>query len=285
MTPAPRYSCADTARIFCGGILSPHRLDHPEGLCVDPGDGALWCGGEGGQLYRVEADGSGMRQVGATGGFVLGLCMDRERRLYLCDLHHRCVVVMDDQGRELRRLCGQDGAESLRLPNYPVLSPDQRFLYVSDTRREGGPGIWRFDLTTGRSHLWMSERCFSANGMALSPDGSALYLVESHLPGISRIPILEDGRAGKKETVLPLPGDEPDGLAFSPDGRLWISIYNPSRIYRWHPQERRPELMLQDDSTDILHHPTNLAFRGDAELFCTNFGAWHLTRIQPGGPQ
>jgi sugar lactone lactonase YvrE len=267
------------ASVFRGGILSEYRLNHPEGLLIDPKDGAIWCGGEAGELYRIEPDGSAATQVGSSGGFALGLCMDGQRRIYMCDLHHACVVVFDDQGKELHRLHGNDGEDRLQIPNYPALSPDERHLYVSNTCRSGGPGIWRFDLEDGSGELWMRETCYSANGLALAPDGSALYLVESHLPGVSRIPIQADGSAGRKETVIPLPHDEPDGLAFAPDGSLWISIYNPSRIYRWQPASGRLDLIIEDSTTDFLHHPTNLAFRGDQELFSANLGAWHLTRI------
>jgi len=125
----------------------------------------------------------------------------------------------------------------------------------------------------------MRETCYSANGMALAPDGSGLYLVESHLPGVSFVPILEDGCAGQKRLVIPLPHDEPDGLAFNGKGALFISIYHPSRIYRYLPLTGQFDLVVQDDTTDLLHHSTNLAFRSDTELFSANLGAWHLTRI------
>jgi sugar lactone lactonase YvrE len=280
MAQTPLYTCSETCSLFFGGIMSPRRLNHPEGILVDPLDGALWCGGEGGELYRIEADGSSVQQMGCSGGFALGLCMDRERRIYLCDLAHSCVVVFTDQGEELARLHGRDERETLQLPNFPVLSPDHRYLYVSDTRRSGGPGIWRFDLSSGDSSLWMRETCFSANGMALAPDGHGIYLVESHLPGVSFIPIRDDGSAGKKQIVLSLPHDEPDGLAFNSQGELFISSYHPSRIYRYGLRTGRLDLLLQDDTTDYLHHCTNLAFRSDAELFSANLGAWHITRIE-----
>lgn len=280
MSENPLLNVARDAAIFCGGILSPNRLDHPEGICVDPFDGALWCGGEGGQLYRIEPDGSAAKQIACTGGFLLGITYDPIRRqLYLCDLHHRCVWIYSTEGKLLGRLDGRDGDENLLLPNYSVLSADGQHLYVSDTRRAGGPGVWRFEIATGASTLWMRERCLSANGLALAPDGSALYLVESHLPGVSRIPIRKDGSAGAKEIFLPLPNDEPDGLAFSPNGDLWISIYNPTRIYRCRLSDRRLQIVIADDSTDILHHTSNIAFRGEREVFSANLGAWHITRI------
>jgi sugar lactone lactonase YvrE len=267
--------------VFCGGILSPQRLDHPEGLCVDPRDGALWCGGEGGQVYRVSPDGREVRKVADTGGFLLGVTLDAAaRRLYLCDLQNQAVIVVDERGAKL----GELRAPGLTLPNYCALSPDGRWLYVSNTVRAGGPGIWRFELASGRGELWMGETCLSANGLALSPDGSALYLVESHLPGVSRVPIRADGSAGPKERFLELPGDEPDGLAFDARGDLWISIYNPSRIYRRDMRSGRLELVFQDDTTDLLHHATNLAFRGPDELFVANLGAWHLARLDLSEP-
>lgn len=281
MTAPAHLDCARDASAFCGGILDPRRLDHPEGIFVDPADGSLWCGGEAGQLYHISPDGLAIREVARTGGFALGVTGDSRGRLYLCDLAHRCVFVFDRDGRQLARLEGRDGDETLRLPNSAVLSRDERHLYVSDTRRSsaGGPGIWRFDLAAGVSTLWMRQPCLSANGLALAPDGSALYLVESHLPGVSRIPILADGSAGPKEIAVMLPHDEPDGLAFDTHGDLFIAIYNPSRIYRWRPATGRLDLVIEDPSSDWLHHPTNLAFRGPTELFCANFGAWHLTRI------
>ena len=271
----PLLDLHPSASVFCGGILHPQRLNHPEGVCVDPRDGSLWCGGEAGELYHVSPDGQRIDTVACTGGFLLGVILDRRHRLYLCDLHHQAVFVFDDQGRELAKLT----CEGLSLPNYAVLSPDERFLYVSNTCRAGGPGIFRLDLQSGTGALWMSETCFSANGLALSPAGDALYLVESHLPGVSRVPILADGSAGPKETFLTLPGDEPDGLAFHPDGDLFLSIYNPTKIYRWSFARQMLELVIEDESTDLLHHSTNLAFRGPRELFSANLGGWHLTRI------
>jgi sugar lactone lactonase YvrE len=284
MAPTPLLKCAEVASVFCGGILSPYRFNHPEGVMIDPKDGAVWCGGEAGELYRIAPDGSSATVVGNSGGFALGLCMDRQRRIYMCDIHHQCVIVFDEQGNELNRLFGQGGEHRLEIPNYAVLSQEERYLYVSNTCRAGGPGIWRFDLEadleTDTGSLWMRETCYSANGLALAPDGSGLYLVESHLPGVSFVPIREDGTAGKKQTAVLLPHDEPDGLAFNSKGELFISIYHPTRIYRFIPASGKLELVLQDDSTDLIHHSTNLAFRSDTELFSANLGAWHITRIQ-----
>lgn len=265
------------ARRFYDGRLAPVRLNHPEGLAVDERDDALWCGGEHGELYRISPDGAVCELRATTGGYALGLCRGRDGRMFLCDMARHSIVVFSPDGRPMAEWRAEHGGLSLQVPNYPLLSSDEKFLYVSDTRLDG-PGIWRFDTETGRAELWLRENCRAANGLALAPDGKAIFLVESKLPGVSRVPIRADGQAGPKELVFTLPGDEPDGLAFDAVGRLYIAVWHPSRIYRWS-EKQGLELLIEDPDQDILHHPTNLAFRGPNQLFAANLGGWHLTQI------
>lgn len=281
MALQPILQAAQTAHIFLWRNSVAESPQPSRSVCVDERDGSVWCGGEAGELYHISADGKTVRTVANTGGFILGVTLDSHGRLYLCDLHHRCIFVISETGQQLARLVGRDGDEQIQIPNFSILSADERLLYVSDTRRPGGPGIWRFDLTdlTAPGSLWMSEPCLSANGMALAPDGTGIYLVESHLPGVSYIPIQPDGSAGRKQLCIHLPQDEPDGLAFNSKGELFVGIYNPSRIYRFTPHTGQLDLVIEDATTDYLHHATNLAFRGDDELLVANLGAWHLTRI------
>jgi hypothetical protein len=55
-------------------------LDHPEGIAWDPA-GALYAGGEAGQIYRVGLDGS-VEEIASTGGFMYGLAVDGASRVY-----------------------------------------------------------------------------------------------------------------------------------------------------------------------------------------------------------
>ena len=76
-------------------------LDHVEGVAETP-DGALWAGGEAGQLYRFEADASGRwtwQQVADTAaGMLLGLASDRAGRLYICAPERHAVLRFDPTG-------------------------------------------------------------------------------------------------------------------------------------------------------------------------------------------
>jgi sugar lactone lactonase YvrE len=69
----------------------------------------------------------------------------------------------------------------------------------------------------------------------------------------------------------------PDGLAFAPDGTLFMSCYEPSRIYRLKP-DATLELLIEDPKATTIAHPTNIALKGN-KLYTSNLGRWHITEI------
>ncbi len=267
--------------VFFDATLGPVRLKHPEGLAVAP-DGAIWCGGDGGEIYRIAADGSGIEEIASTDGFTLGMAFDAEGRLYTCDLGHKAVFRLDPADRHLERFATGGRSASLRVPNVPVVDARRDCLYVSDSHDpiRPGPGVWRFDLDTGDGGLWYDRPLTFANGLALSPAGDALYVAETFARRVVRIPIQADGSAGDPEPFLDDIERLPDGLAFDVDGNLYVACYEPSRLYRADP-EGRLALLIDDPEAHTLCHPTNCAFRG-TDLFTANLGRWHITRIDVG---
>jgi sugar lactone lactonase YvrE len=267
--------------VFFDATLGAVRLKHPEGLAV-ASDGAVWCGGDGGEIYRIEPDGSSIEVIGSTGGFTLGMAFDVKGRLYTCDLAHKAIWRLDPGTRKLEQFStGGDGG-SMRVPNYPVVDSGRNCLYVSDSFAFGtpGPGVWRLDLMTGDGTLWYDRPLNFANGMALTPDRQTLYVVETFARQVSRIPILEDGSAGEAEVFVDGIERLPDGLAFDAAGNLYIACYEPSRLYRATP-DGKLELLYDDPDAHMLCHPTNCAFRG-GDLFTSNLGRWHITKIEVG---
>jgi gluconolactonase len=270
----------DAVSVFIDGTVSDPQLDHPEGVAVHP-DGSVWCGGERGQIFRVEPDGSGFTQVASTDGFCLGMAFDRTaENLYVCDLKHAAVFRVETATGRTERFAVGAPAGAFKIPNYPAFDAEGR-LYVSDSHAFGvpGPGVWRVDAD-GRAELWYGGDVTFANGLAMAGDGRSLFVAETFANRVFRIPIEEDGSAGDREEVADLPGSWPDGLALDVDGNLYVGCYEPSRVLRIAPSGQ-VETLYHEVSAHTLAHPTNLAFRGTT-MFTSNLGRWHLTRIEVG---
>ncbi|HET7714181.1 MAG TPA: SMP-30/gluconolactonase/LRE family protein [Bauldia sp.] len=265
----------ERAKVFFDGIFTKPRLQHAEGVAIGP-DGHIWCGSENGEVLRIAPDGSQAEVMGEGGGFTLGLAFDGDRALYFCDLKDAAVFRLDLKTRWVARFTG----EGIRIPNYPVVDAMRSRLLVSDSHHfaDPGPGVWAYDLATGEGGLWYDKPLRFANGMALSLDGSSLYVCETFAQRVTRIPIQPDGSAGDAiPFAVDLPG-LPDGIAFDDRGYLFVGCYEPSRILRVSPDGKTVEIYIEEPTAHLFAHPTNIAFDG-AALYTANLGRWHITRI------
>jgi gluconolactonase len=145
---------------------------------------------------------------------------------------------------------------------------DEQNLYACDMHHSA---VFRLDTRTG-------DLVHFANGMALSADKDYLYVAESFAGRVIRIPIDENGSPEEGELFVEELERVPDGLAFDAAGNLYVACYEPSRMYRVSP-EGEIHLFIDDPVAHTLCHPTNCAFRGE-ELFTSNLGRWHTTRIE-----
>ncbi len=265
------------ARVFFDGIFTEPRVAHPEGVAVHA-DGSIWCGTEWGDLLRIEADGSRLTRMGSTGGFALGIAFDSAGNCFICDLKHAAVFRYDAKSGAVAKFA----SSGILVPNFPVVDERRGVLYVSDSRGNNnvGPGVFRYDLRTGEGGVWSTSPMDFANGMAMAPDGQGLYVVESDRSQVSYVPINADGSAGAARVAVSGVNNVPDGLAFAPDGTLYISCYEPSRIYRVRPGGAL-ETLIEDPAATVMAHPTNIAVKGNT-LYSANLGRWHITAIDLG---
>jgi gluconolactonase len=251
-------------------------LDHPECVACGP-DGLVYAGGEAGQIYRVTLDGQSA-QIGTTGGFLLGLCLDGHRNVYGCDLAKHAVFRVTPAGEVSLYSDGIDQRKMI-TPNYPVFDREGN-LYVTDSGhwKKNDGCVYRV-RPGGRTEIVSQAVGPFPNGMALAPDDASLLIVLSLLPGVVRCPIKPDGTLDKPQPVAHMPHTVPDGVAFDADGNLLIGCYTPDAI---HCLTAAGELRLlaEDWQSVTLSSPTNLAFCGDDRrtLVVASLGRWHLCK-------
>ena len=256
-------------------------LDHAEGICEAP-DGTLYVGGEGGQLYRVEPDGTPTELL-STGGFMLGLAADAAGRIYAIDVGHRCVWRIDPATRGLAQFAVGPRERPFHAPNWGAFGPDGSY-YLSDsgTWDRGDGCIWRVP-PGGRPELWSEASHDQPNGLAVSPDGTRLYVLESYPGALVSLAIRADGSAGPRELLCDLDPAVPDGVALATDGSLFIACYRPDAIYRWSASGGL-QTFAEDPRGVVLAAPTNIVLTGPGrdQLVVPNIGRWHLTRMPAG---
>ncbi len=250
-------------------------LDHPEGVACSP-DGSLYAGGEAGQIYRVSLEGT-FEEIANIGGFALGLCFDGNGAIYACENSTHVVKRIGPDGSVS---IYSEGAPNRRLttPNYPVFDAAGN-LYVSDSGDWNAHNGCIFRIRPGGATEVFTDNVVSfPNGMAMHPSGSHLYAVVSQECAVVRVEIQSDGNAGSIETVVELPHNTPDGLAFDEIDNLYVSCYSPDVIYRVDPAGQL-RVLAADWERVVLAAPTNLAFCGPdrKRLVVGSLGRWHLS--------
>lgn len=225
-------------------------LDHVEGVCWDPSRRCLWGGGEAGQIYRIELDGTSTVVATIDGGSLLGVALDGMGRLYVCDPgNHRVWRLLVDATVE-------PFGDAIDYPNYLVFSAYGQ-LFVSDSGS--------FDEPTGRlitidangvTRRLGTRPIGYANGLCCN--ATTLWIVESSVPGVSAY----DLASGNLEMVIEMDRCTPDGLALDAAGGLLISCFQPNQLWRWTTTNGL-ELLFDDWTGEYLLSPTNVAFYGE----------------------
>ncbi|MDQ2925341.1 MAG: SMP-30/gluconolactonase/LRE family protein [Acidobacteriota bacterium] len=268
-TVAPIVAC-DHMSIFAEG------LDHPEGLAFD-NDGALWAGGEAGQIYRLSSHGE-TQQIGNVGGFCLGLTFSAAQELFVCNVGLHALQRIDRRGKILQTI-EHVGETRLRTPNFSVFDGDDN-LYFSDSGSWNGNDGSVYRLRAGGAVEHFAGPFAFANGLALNAAQDTLLVVESQRDCVTAVPIRKNGVAGTPEVYASGLSRIPDGVVLDAAQNLYVTCYATDCIYRIGI-DRSVELFAFDPEGTILARPTNAVFGGDSnsDLFVANLGRWHITRI------
>jgi gluconolactonase len=214
---------------------------------------------------------------------MLGLAADAAGLIYAVDTGNHCVWRIDpaNGGREVFAT-GTDERPYVN-PNWGAFAPDGTY-YLSDSGHWGERDgcLWRV-RPGGVAEVWSEQSSAFPNGLAVSPDGGTLYVLESYPGALVAFDVQDDGSAGPRELLCDLDPAVPDGVALATDGSMFIACYRPDVIYHWS-EATGLRTFAEDPRGTILAAPTNVVFTGPGrdQLVVPNIGRWHLARMPAG---
>jgi sugar lactone lactonase YvrE len=207
----------------------------PEDVAVDP-EGRVYSGTAEGRIWRWPPDaraGTVPELLADTGGRPLGIEVDpRDGSLVVCDAYLGLLRLTGDGA--LTGLTHRAGGSRILFCNNAAVARDGT-VYFSDSSNRFPISHWRRDLLehrpNGRVLAYdpasrgtdvVATGFHFPNGVALTPDGSALLVCETVAHQLVRLS-LPDG------TVTHL-GDlpaYPDNMSAAGDGTYWVALASP----------------------------------------------------------
>jgi gluconolactonase len=250
------------------------RIDHAEGLAV-AADRTVWCGGEAGQIYVGQLDGE-PRELARLPGRTLGFCLDAAGNAYCADMDGPGLYRITPEGR-VNLVSSGTREQPAQAPNHPAFLPSGHLVYTDSGDWGEGNGRIYSVSPEGTTSVADTSACRFPNGLAVSPDGGSLVVVESTLPGVSVLPIGADGELGERRVLVEMPETVPDGVAYDADGRLLVSCYVPDAVFQLEP-DGQLSLLVHDPLRLAMNQPTNIAFvPGTKRLVAANIGERFLS--------
>jgi uncharacterized protein (TIGR03663 family) len=229
----------------------PGTFNEPWGVAVAP-DGTVWVADT--WNHRIQHFTAEGEFINTFGRFAIGyeadtfygprsIVVDEEGRVFVVDTGNKRVAVLDEDGN----LLGQFGGTEIGLAqlNEPVgiALDDEGLIYVADTWnqrvvvfQDAGDGVFRA-LREWQIDGWWSESLENKPYIAISPssmvcvsDPEGYRILCFDLQGSFR---MGWGDFGYDFTTFNLP----TGLAFSPDGYLWVSDSMNNRLMRFEVEQ------------------------------------------------
>ena len=199
-------------------------------------DGSVYTGTEDGSVFRVAHDGRRIDRVAHTGGRPLGIEIDPDGRLLVCDAH-RGVLRIDPRSGAIEAVADRIGRAPMLFCNNAAVASDGT-AWFTDSSLHYGIEQWKEDFVqdtrTGRlarlgedgvPEVVLDGLAF-ANGVALAADESYVAVAETGARTIVRHWLTGD-RAGTRDLLVgDLPG-YPDNISRGSDGLIWIALASP----------------------------------------------------------
>lgn len=241
-------------------------VDHNESISVGPQGEAYTTGFITCRVWRLNIEANTAEPFTSTAPRrVLGHAVDADGNLYCAesDAPDSQVVKVTPDGKQSVYSRGpRDGG--FMSANTPVFDRHGN-MYISDTgtwSKAIDGHIYRVPPGGRDAQIWFPPAVDTPNGIALDPEETFIYFVETMGNSIGRIGIKPDGSSGEYEPVVHMPRHVPDGICFDEKGRMWIACHRPDTIYVYDVHTRRMELFAEDTQGEALRGPCDVAFAG-----------------------
>ncbi len=236
-----------------------------------PDEGSVFTGTEDGAIWRVSPDGAKVDRVAETAGRPLGLEIDLDGRLLVCDAH-RGLLRVDTRSGGVEAVA--DSVDGVRMVfcNNAAIACDGTVWFSDSSTSYGTRELaqrHRQATRTGRllrrdpdgTITTVLDGLDFANGVALAADESYVAVAESGGRTVVRH-WLTGERAGTRDYLVPeLPG-YPDNIARGSDGLIWVDHRQPAPT-RWWSRMRSGPMWLRTTAdripTGSSHSPARRA--------------------------
>lgn len=207
----------------------------PEDVVV-AADGRLLTGIDDGAILAVDPATGAVEQIAHTGGRPLGLHVESDGALLICDAE-RGLLRLDKPGGTIEVLVAEVDGAALNFTSNVVADGDGT-IYFSESSRRWPLKQWMGDIMehsgTGRllrrnpdgTVETLVDGLDFANGVVLAPDRSCVLVAETGAYRVTRYR-LSGPQAGTCDRLVEnLPGF-PDNMLLGSDGLVWVSLAAP----------------------------------------------------------
>jgi sugar lactone lactonase YvrE len=264
-------------KIITVATFDPTKSQFPEGLAIDK-EGNIYVGMyPTGQIWKITPKGEqfilATLDVGSHGGGMVGLAVDEEGDLYVCDASAEPAthgIWKVDRNGASRLFAALDPTG---FPN-AVAFNDAGNLFVTDSYLGE---IWKVSRS-GEAKVWFKDPllaplfAYGANGIEF--DRGDMFVANTDQGTIVRIEMEGDDRPPHAEVFVQdaaLAGA--DGLAFDVRHNLYVAVDTGNTLVRISPDRNIKTLAT---ATDGLDFPASTSFGQTREqrtfLFWTNYG-------------
>jgi gluconolactonase len=239
-------------RVLVSGVRGP------EGPAIDSQGNLHLVSAEDASIISVTADGD-MSQVAETGGRPNGLVFNSSGDMFVADAELKAILRIDKNGKSEVFVEDYEGT-ALGGPNDLCFLPNGDLLFTDPIRRpQPDPAISPVYRVTpeGMVSAFANELAYP-NGIAVSPDGTKVYVSESRAQRLVAFTIDSAGLLLDQQLVRRFrePGN-PDGLAVDVEGNILQALPGIRAI---------AYVSASGDLLDLYHvpdwAPANLAFGG-----------------------